>query len=56
MQRVRSGEIRWIVIGGNSGGPPGMQSSNTTLEAWVKQHGKAISSVSSSGGTLYELS
>jgi 4-amino-4-deoxy-L-arabinose transferase-like glycosyltransferase len=56
MQRVRSGEIRWIVIGPNSGGPPGMQSSNTALTAWVKQHGTAITSVSKSGGTLYRLS
>src|SRR5581483_11675286 len=55
-QRVRSGEIRWIVIGGNTGGPPGMQSSNTTLETWVKQHGTAITGVSTSGGTLYRLS
>jgi hypothetical protein len=56
MQRVRNGEIRWIVIGGSSGGPQGMQSSNTALTAWVKQHGTAITGVSTSGGTLYELS
>jgi hypothetical protein len=55
-EQVRSGRLRWIVIGGSGGGPPGMQSQSTVLQAFVKQHGTAVTSVGTTGGMLYRLS
>ena len=35
---------------------PGGNGSSSALTQWVKQHGKAVSGVSTSGGTLYQVS
>jgi hypothetical protein len=53
--RVRSGEIRWILVGGNTGGPPGAQTSTSALDAFVRQHCRRVTGVgSTTGATLYE--
>ncbi|HET6510201.1 MAG TPA: glycosyltransferase family 39 protein [Baekduia sp.] len=51
---VRSGELKYILLSGSGGGPGG--GSSAAISAWVEQHGTAVSGVSSTGGTLYELS
>ncbi|HEV2583929.1 MAG TPA: glycosyltransferase family 39 protein, partial [Ktedonobacteraceae bacterium] len=58
---VKSGEVRYFLVGGNGGGAGGSQSA---LITWIKAHGTVVSSSqyggSSSGGfggseTLYEV-
>ena len=39
--------------GGGRGGPGG---GSNDIATWVKAHGKAVSGVSTSGGTLYAVS
>jgi 4-amino-4-deoxy-L-arabinose transferase-like glycosyltransferase len=51
---VRSGQLKYVLIGGRGGFGPGGGSSQ--ISRWVQAHGKAVTSVSSSGGTLYEVS
>jgi 4-amino-4-deoxy-L-arabinose transferase-like glycosyltransferase len=51
---VRSGQLRYVLVGGGRGGPGGGGSS--ALTAWVKAHGTAVSGVSAAGGTLYAVS
>jgi 4-amino-4-deoxy-L-arabinose transferase-like glycosyltransferase len=50
---VKSGQLEYVLIGGGGFGGRGGSSS---LTDWVKAHGKAVSGVSSSGGTLYRVS
>ena len=49
---VAKGELKYVLVGGG-GGPGGGGSAITT---WVQQHGKAVTSVGTSGGTLYAVS
>jgi signal recognition particle GTPase len=51
---VERGELRYVLIGG--GGGFGRGGGSSSLETWVKAHGTAVSGVSSTGGTLYEVS
>ncbi len=56
---VADGELRYVLLssnGGFGGGGPGGNGSSSALTQWVKQHGKAVSGVSTSGGTLYQVS
>ena len=53
-QLVKSGQLKYVVIGGGMGGPG--RSGSSELEAWVKAHGKAVTSVTSNSGTLYRVS
>jgi 4-amino-4-deoxy-L-arabinose transferase-like glycosyltransferase len=53
-EMVKNGELKYILLSGNGGGPGG--NSSSAISAWVQQHGKAVSGVSSTNGTLYELS
>ncbi|WP_051470923.1 glycosyltransferase family 39 protein [Patulibacter minatonensis] len=55
-QMVRSGELKYVLVssGGGRGGPGGGGSSDLTT--WVQQHGKAVTGVTVSGGTLYAVS
>jgi hypothetical protein len=57
-QRVASGKIRWILVGsgGGTGGPAGMQSSSSVVQSYAKAHGTVVKGVSSTAGTLYEVS
>jgi hypothetical protein len=70
-QLVRSGQLRYVLVGGGPGGggrafdgPGGSAAGsgpNTGTESvmtWVTQHGKAVDygGSSSGGGTLYDLS
>lgn len=53
---VKSGELKYILLssdGGGGRGPGGGSSSE--ISTWVQAHGTAVSGVSSTGGTLYEL-
>jgi hypothetical protein len=54
---VAKGELKYVLLGGG-GGPGGGRGgeSSSALQSWVQQHGKAVSGVSTSGGTLYEVS
>lgn len=49
---VAVGELRYVLVSQGGGGPgAGTQS----LTSWVKQHGTAVKSVSSTGMTLYRV-
>jgi 4-amino-4-deoxy-L-arabinose transferase-like glycosyltransferase len=50
---VAKGELRYVLLGGGFRGPGG--DSSSALGAWVKQHGKAVSGVSTGGATLYAV-
>jgi 4-amino-4-deoxy-L-arabinose transferase-like glycosyltransferase len=57
---VARGELKYVLLssGGFGGGGPGGLSSGSaqSISSWVKQHGKAVTGLGSSGATLYELS
>jgi 4-amino-4-deoxy-L-arabinose transferase-like glycosyltransferase len=53
-QMVRSGELRYVLLGGGFGGPGG--DSSEALQTWVRQHGTVVSGVDTGGATLYEVS
>jgi 4-amino-4-deoxy-L-arabinose transferase-like glycosyltransferase len=56
---VADGELKYVLLssnGGFGGGGPGGNGSSSALTQWVKQHGRAVSGVSTSGGTLYQVS
>jgi 4-amino-4-deoxy-L-arabinose transferase-like glycosyltransferase len=48
---VKKGELRYVLLSGHGGGMRGGGSSAITT--WVKQHGKVVSSVGTTSGTLY---
>ena len=52
---VKNGELKYVLVGsgGGMGGPGG---GSSAITAWVQAHGKAVTSVTTSGGTLYEVS
>jgi 4-amino-4-deoxy-L-arabinose transferase-like glycosyltransferase len=52
---VKSGQLKYVLLGegGGRGGPGG---GSNDIATWVKAHGKAVSGVSTSGGTLYAVS
>jgi hypothetical protein len=52
---VKAGELKYVLIGGQGGGPGG-GSSSSDISTWVKAHGKAVTAVSTTSGTLYEVS
>jgi 4-amino-4-deoxy-L-arabinose transferase-like glycosyltransferase len=56
-QMVKNGELKYVLVssGGNGGGPGGGGGSSD-LTAWVTAHGKAVSGVSTTSGTLYAVS
>jgi 4-amino-4-deoxy-L-arabinose transferase-like glycosyltransferase len=49
---VADGDLSYVLIGGQGGGPGG---SSSDVSAWVKAHGTAVKSVSTSGMTLYRV-
>jgi 4-amino-4-deoxy-L-arabinose transferase-like glycosyltransferase len=56
---VAAGELKYVLLsgdgdGGGFGGPGGGTSS--VLSTWVKQHGTAVTGVTSGSGTLYKVS
>ena len=57
---VASSELKYVLLssGGFGGGGPGGLSSGSaqSISSWVKQHGKAVTGLGSSGATLYKLS
>jgi len=50
---VRSGELRYVLVGGGGGGPDGGSQAATS---WVTQHGTLVSSSESGTSGLYDLS
>jgi 4-amino-4-deoxy-L-arabinose transferase-like glycosyltransferase/putative flippase GtrA len=50
---VASGELRYVLIGGERGGPGG---GSSELTAWVQEHGEAVEGLSTQGATLYRVS
>jgi 4-amino-4-deoxy-L-arabinose transferase-like glycosyltransferase len=53
-QLVQSGQLHYVILSGGGGGGPGGQSTATAArDAWIKQHGKALTV---SGQTVYYLS
>jgi 4-amino-4-deoxy-L-arabinose transferase-like glycosyltransferase len=63
-QLVSSGQLRFVLISGNTGGGPGggggSSGSGTSISTWVTQHGSAVDASAYGGstgsGTLYDLS
>jgi hypothetical protein len=56
-QMVKDGELKYVLLGGDGGGMGGPGGgASSALTAWVQAHGKAVTSVSTSAGTLYEVS
>ena len=57
---VPSGQLKYVLLGGGGfrggGGGPGGQSTQSAIEQWVQAHGKAVTDVGTSGGTLYRVS
>jgi 4-amino-4-deoxy-L-arabinose transferase-like glycosyltransferase len=52
---VAKGELKYVLLPGNDGGPGGGRSSSQALQSWVTQHGSAVKGVSTTGGTLYRV-
>jgi 4-amino-4-deoxy-L-arabinose transferase-like glycosyltransferase len=53
---VADGELKYVLLSGDGGfGGPGRGSGWQALGAWVKQHGTAVTGVSTGGATLYEV-
>ena len=50
---VRSGELRYVLVGGGGGGPDG---GSQAVTSWVTQHGTLVSSSESGTSGLYDLS
>jgi 4-amino-4-deoxy-L-arabinose transferase-like glycosyltransferase len=50
---VAAGELKYVLLGGDRGGPGG--GGSQALSTWVKAHGKQVTSVTTSGGTLYRV-
>ncbi|WCB96255.1 hypothetical protein DSM104299_05012 [Baekduia alba] len=54
---VTRGELKYVSVGaGGSGGGPGGGGGSSALTAWVQAHGKAVTTVSTTSGTLYAVS
>jgi 4-amino-4-deoxy-L-arabinose transferase-like glycosyltransferase len=55
---VANGELKYVLVGadGGGGGGPGGGSASSALTTWVKAHGKAVTAVTTTSGTLYEVS
>ncbi|HEY2888183.1 MAG TPA: glycosyltransferase family 39 protein, partial [Candidatus Limnocylindrales bacterium] len=52
---VASGQLRYVLVGGNGGGPGGNSSTASAVSAWVSSVGKVVD-YGGSSGTLYDLS
>jgi 4-amino-4-deoxy-L-arabinose transferase-like glycosyltransferase len=51
---VARGELRYVLLSGDGGGPGGRGSQ--ALTTWVKAHGSAVTGVSTGAATLYRVS
>jgi 4-amino-4-deoxy-L-arabinose transferase-like glycosyltransferase len=47
---VKNRELKYVLLSSGGGGPGG---GNSAITNWVKQHGKVVSSVGTTSGTLY---
>ena len=58
---ARSGQLRYVLLGGQDGGPPvARQSSASSVSAWVTSHGTVVhygtaTTSSGAGQTLYRI-
>jgi 4-amino-4-deoxy-L-arabinose transferase-like glycosyltransferase len=53
---VAAGELKYVLLSSDGGfGGPGGGGSASALSAWVKQHGTAVTGVTSGSGTLYKV-
>ena len=55
---VAAGELKYVLLSGDGGGfgGPGGSGTSSALSTWVKQHGTAVTGVTSGSGTLYKVS
>jgi len=53
---VRSGRLRYVLLGGGGFRGGGDGAGQAALEQWVKAHGKAVTGAGTSSGTLYRVS
>ncbi len=51
-QMVESGELKYVLIGGQGGGRGG----SSEITTWVQEHGTTVTDVTTTSGTLYEVS
>lgn len=51
-QMVRDGELKYVLVSSGGGRPGG---GSSALNAWVQEHGTAVTAVTVSGGTLYAV-
>lgn len=52
-EMVASGALKYVLIGGGGGGPRG---GSSEISQWVQEHGTAVTDVTTTSGTLYEVS
>ena len=52
-QLVSEGQVKYVLVSEGGGGGPG--GSSTSITTWVKAHGTAVTAVTVSSGTLYEV-
>ena len=54
---VAAGELKYVLLSGDGGGfgGPGGGGTSSALSTWVKQHGTAVTGVTSGSGTLYKV-
>jgi 4-amino-4-deoxy-L-arabinose transferase-like glycosyltransferase len=50
---VAKGEVRYVLVSGQGGGPGG---GNSEITSWVQEHGTAVTGAGTTGGTLYRVS
>lgn len=56
-EMVKNGELKYVLLSTTGGGGgPGGGSSSSAIATWVQAHGKAVTAVTTSAGTLYAVS
>jgi hypothetical protein len=50
---VARGELRYVLLGGGGFGGRAGRGGSSAIQAWVQQHGTAVTGVSTGGATLY---
>jgi 4-amino-4-deoxy-L-arabinose transferase-like glycosyltransferase len=53
---VAKGQLKYVLVGGAGGAGGGPDNGNSAITTWVQQHGKAVTSLGTSAGTLYAVS
>ncbi|MEA2295454.1 MAG: hypothetical protein QOE86_3093 [Solirubrobacteraceae bacterium] len=53
---VKSGQLKYVLLGTGMGGGPGGGGSSSQLTSWITQHGTEVTDAGVTAGTLYALS